>query len=282
MKRESLTDEEVEELKETVEKDLQKLNDAKLTATTELALRKKYSPPEWALFYEFQVKQGGRRADCIALNTWPSRDFKVIGFEIKASRSDWKREMRESAKNDMFVGQCDEFYLVTAKKGILKDGELPNGWGHLRLTGSGLRKEEQSNLTEAQDQPMKKAFWAKLAAKAFDDGVPNERINAAKRQGFKEGKERASNTTDYSIQRLRRKAEKWDEVKDSPLDLLSFDTDTLQEIQTARDFIEKVEGGGYAGFDQSISGIETRLERMVETLEEIENLREDLERKVKE
>ena len=47
---------------------------------------------------------GGRYADAIAMNLWPSRGLAVHGFEIKISRGDWQREPPwdrsvQSAKN---------------------------------------------------------------------------------------------------------------------------------------------------------------------------------------
>lgn len=280
MMREPLDEEQIEQLEELDEKDIEDMSRKEKNEHVNMALRKKYAPGEWATFFEFQVKQGGRRADFVALNTWPSRNFKIVVCEVKVDRSDWLREKKESAKNDLFVGQADEFYIAATKDVVNKE-ELPEGWGLMELRADGLmQKKVESDLTEAQDQPMKKSFFAKLVAKSFDDSLPKQRIIEARRRGYNEGKDRANNSTDYKIQRLRSKAENWDKLKDSPLKIYDADDETLEEIEQAKKLISKMEGEGYNGVNKTLEKIKSYSQDLEDTADEIEKLRNNLKAKV--
>lgn len=49
-------------------------------------------------------------ADAIAMQTWPSKGLRVIGFEVKASRSDWLKELDKPSKNAEWQEACHEWY----------------------------------------------------------------------------------------------------------------------------------------------------------------------------
>ena len=61
------------------------------------ALRAMYPHPAHAIIFEFRGGTGwGRvsRVDAIAMDLWPSEGLELIGFEIKTSRQDWLREVK--------------------------------------------------------------------------------------------------------------------------------------------------------------------------------------------
>jgi len=74
---------------------------------------------------------GGREryADAIAMSLWPSRGLDIIGFEIKVSRTDWQKELKDPSKSEALMQFCDKWYLVVGDKSIVHDGELPPTWG---------------------------------------------------------------------------------------------------------------------------------------------------------
>jgi transcriptional regulator len=102
-------------------------------------LQKRYPAPEWALMQEVAPKTGGgtRYADAVAVNLWSSRGHAVHGFEIKVSRSDWLRELKQPEKAEDIFQYCD-YWWILAPRGIVKDGELPPTWGLLELRESGI------------------------------------------------------------------------------------------------------------------------------------------------
>lgn len=85
---------------------------------------------KWATLVEFQ------RIDFLAVGTWPSTGFVVHGFEIKVSRNDWLRELKDPGKSVEGRSKVDHWWLA-APDDVIKEGELPDGWGHLRVTDKG-------------------------------------------------------------------------------------------------------------------------------------------------
>ncbi len=100
------------------------------TSDMRAMLRELHPTGEWALMEEVAPRTGGgtRYADGIAVNLWKSRGYAVHGFEIKVSRADWMRELKNPAKADELFGYCDHWWVVAAP-GIVKPEELPAGWG---------------------------------------------------------------------------------------------------------------------------------------------------------
>ncbi len=79
------------------------------------------------------------RTDAIAMQTWPSKKLCITGYELKATRQDWLRELNNAGKNAVWQAQCHEWYIV-APKGIVNLTELPSNWGLMVPSGKhGLR-----------------------------------------------------------------------------------------------------------------------------------------------
>jgi hypothetical protein len=163
--QETLTSEEQEQWEALREKPSENLTDAEKTSKIKLSIKRRFDAPEWAVAFELASPEK-RRADAIAVNTFPSRNFKVIGFEFKASRSDWLSEKRDGAKSNYFVNACDEWYVV-AWSGIVNEDELPDGWGlfELKPNSEQLWHQVESNLTEHQQGDPDRAFWGGSSTK---------------------------------------------------------------------------------------------------------------------
>jgi hypothetical protein len=80
-----------------------------------------------------------RTCDLIVMDTWESGPLRLIGHELKVTRSDWVREMADPDKSAAFIETVAEWWLVVADRKIVRDGELPEGWGLLAAAGSQLR-----------------------------------------------------------------------------------------------------------------------------------------------
>ena len=140
------------------------------------AIRTRYPAPEWVVMGEVAPSTGGgtRYADAIAVNTWRSRGYAVIGFEVKMRRSDWLRELKQPEKADAMIKNCDCWYLV-APKGVIGPGELPPNWGHLELRANGLRVAVEAPRLEPA--PMSRAFFASLMRRGYEQiGAVAERM----------------------------------------------------------------------------------------------------------
>jgi hypothetical protein len=137
------------------------------TAHARAMLHKRYPPPEWAMLEEVAPATGGgtRYADGIAVNLWQSRGHAVHGFEIKVSRSDWLRELKQPEKAEPLYRHCDHWWIV-APRGVVKDGELPPTWGLLELRESGLVQTVAAPRLEPV--PLTRAFFASLMRRGHE------------------------------------------------------------------------------------------------------------------
>lgn len=82
-----------------------------------------------------------RRADALFIGFTAASGRCLVGYELKTSRDDWRRELAHSAqKADAWADQCHEWWIVVSHPDIVKDDELPDGWGLLSPpTGSDHR-----------------------------------------------------------------------------------------------------------------------------------------------
>jgi hypothetical protein len=82
----------------------------------------------------------GRRADAVHIGLWNSRGAGTVEVcELKISRADWLKELKEPKKAEAWWPYCHHFWLVVPHEGIVKDGELPKGWGLMMPGGRGRR-----------------------------------------------------------------------------------------------------------------------------------------------
>lgn len=79
-----------------------------------------------------------RSLDAMVLDLWPSSGLAVHGFEVKCSRSDWLRELKDPTKAGAFLPHLDYMWLVVSDRAIVKPAELPEQWGLLAPARGGL------------------------------------------------------------------------------------------------------------------------------------------------
>lgn len=104
-------------------------------------LRGRFIGQDGAVFFEVPNGTGAnktRTADGISVEFWKSRGYAITGYEFKVSRGDWLKELKSPAKAEAFWKHCDYWYLVVTDRSIVKEGELPSGWGLMLSNGNGL------------------------------------------------------------------------------------------------------------------------------------------------
>jgi hypothetical protein len=142
------------------------------------ALRTRFCGPEWALFFEVGDATGGRHnrwADAVAINLYPSRGLEINGFEIKVSRGDWLRELKNPEKSAPVQRYCDRWWIV-CPPAVIAPGELPPTWGHYELQPGGkIRQVVQAPKLTAQ--PVTRDFVAAMLRRANE--VDERLVNAA-------------------------------------------------------------------------------------------------------
>lgn len=160
------------------------------------ALRARHAAPEWAILFEVPNATGGaaaRRADAIAMSLWPSRGLEVHGFEIKVDRRDWLRELKAPQKAEEIARFCDRWWIAAAP-GVVKEGELPPGWGLLVLRGASLRQEREAPAREGVVPT--RAFLASMLRAAVAQSPAEEAVRAAVDRAREEERKAAKTSAD--------------------------------------------------------------------------------------
>lgn len=126
--------------------------------------RVRFAFPEWIV--EAEVELGERRLDLVALRAWGGAPGRLlVGIEVKASRADWLRELRDFTKAMPAVLECDQVWLLTAP-GVVQPGELPAGWGHLMTRGATLAAKAYPAMRRARPEAtLPRALAARLLAR---------------------------------------------------------------------------------------------------------------------
>lgn len=94
---------------------------------------------------------GGREQyiDGYAINLWPGRRIQAIAFEIKVSRADFLKEMKDPQKRQCAMDHSNEFYFVVPV-GMLKVEEIPEDCGLITVkrmdTLIGLHTEKKAPI----------------------------------------------------------------------------------------------------------------------------------------
>ena len=147
-----------------------------------MALRTHFHAPEWVLLPQVRNAAGfsaTRTADALAMSVWPSRGLHMYGVEIKVSRGDWLRELKNPKKSDDIGQFCDFWFVAAGSESIVADGELPAGWG-LLVPGKKPGTLKVANVPARIEhvQPMSRHFLAAILKKTFESHVPTAEVEA--------------------------------------------------------------------------------------------------------
>jgi hypothetical protein len=173
-------------------------------------LSSKYAPPAYAMLT--QVRNGTgylnvtRTADALVMSLWPSRGLELIGFELKVSRADWLRELKNPDKAEDLIGLCDRWYIVAVDSTIVQLDELPPTWGLMTATGRGesIKTVKEAPLLKAKE--CDRLFLASIFRNVTTDMISRDLIQAE----IDEARESQKESDKYAIERAERAR---DEVK---------------------------------------------------------------------
>lgn len=166
-------------------------------------LRERHGGRDWAFFPQVPDGTGmnqRRTADAVAMSLWPSRGLEIHGFEIKVSRTDWQKELKDPSKADSICQYCDRWWIV-APKGIVKKDELPKTWGLMEANGDGLRIAVQSPVKDAV--PVDRAFVAGLFRAAEKFYKSPEFLGRELWKKHEEGIEQGRRDSRYDVERWK-------------------------------------------------------------------------------
>lgn len=111
-----------------------------------------------------------RHVDLVAMGIWPSQGLHLEAIEVKVSRDDWLRELRQPLKQEQSVFRWMDFWWVAAPVGVVELEELPSAWGLLELRGGGLVIAKAAPKLEPE--PPSRDFLAALLRRMPPDDDP--------------------------------------------------------------------------------------------------------------
>lgn len=169
-------------------------------------LAARYPSPAWAFLVEVGSRTGfsGRvgYADALALSLFPSRGLEMHGFEVKVSRSDWLRELKDPAKADEFVSICHRWWIV-APVGVVLPQELPSTWGLLVPRGKLLHATVAAPVL--QPEQISLPMLAAIFRRAGEAIQKDDALAAARKEAYKRGEESARQNQTWEAQEMKRK-----------------------------------------------------------------------------
>ena len=93
---------------------------------------------------------GKRRLDAVAFGFWPGKHgLQLHAFEIKVSRGDLLRELKQPEKAQQAARHCDTFSLVVPEDVPVDPKEIPKEWGLYRV----------GRVHERSLQVLEQIFW---------------------------------------------------------------------------------------------------------------------------
>ena len=163
-------------------------------------LRSRYQAPEWVTLTEVQPACGfmnkPRRTDMVGISTFPSRGLRMAGFELKSSRADVLKELREPEKAEAMQRFCHLWYLVVGRGDLCGLDELPPKWGLIVPHGTGLRVKKNAEVLKPEAWPP--SLTHGLIRKAFGNSIEDVEREKIRREAFAQ----AQDSNRYTQKRL--------------------------------------------------------------------------------
>lgn len=94
-------------------------------------------------YFDVQNHDLDQRIDVFAINTWPSRGFLRVAYEVKVSRSDFLKEMADSNKRKTAMNLSNEFYFA-APSGVIGNSDLPKECGLIEMDEYGIARKTKA------------------------------------------------------------------------------------------------------------------------------------------
>jgi hypothetical protein len=105
-----------------------------------------------------------QRIDGWAINLYPSKGYHTVAYEIKVSRHDFQRELKNPLKRRQALLVSKQFYFITPE-GLLKPEEIPIECGLKEVFwNSHLQKLEIRTVLDAPLRDISPPSWRFLAS----------------------------------------------------------------------------------------------------------------------
>lgn len=198
------------------------------TSELQNLLRARYPRGEYAYFEELPDATGSnkqRTADAFVMSLWPSRGLWTGGFELKVSRPDFLRELKQPQKAERIFCYCDYWWLVVGDESIVQTGELPETWGLMAPRGGKLKVLKEAPLLEPR--PISDAFLASILRHAQGQINPEAELKRVEDAGYSRGLEVGIRRAQVDFDRLKADVEAFE--KGAGVSLRSWELGCLTE-----------------------------------------------------
>ena len=138
------------------------------------AIARRFCAPRWATFFEVRDDAGfkaQRTADAISVATWTSMGLAIHGFEVKRSRADFLRELKQPEKSSTIIRYCDRWWIAVDDDKIAKPSEIPETWGLMVRRGKTLVTVKEA--PKLSPTSLDRGFVAALLRRATEHVTPN-------------------------------------------------------------------------------------------------------------
>ena len=223
----------------------------------------------WVTAEEVPVKTGGgsRRLDFVAMECWESRGHALWGFEVKVSKADLGREIRDPSKHTCFF-ECLDYSSIAAPEEIVDVNKVPEAWGIAVVRDNEIRWRRMPQPLHGDRllEEIPKSFVASFARRAVACSGGRDACRQAREQGIEVGKERAFEEAEYKAKRLQESLDAYKTVfKELGLDPLNarwadYERAVLEEYVAFREL--------------SLSSIKRMIPSAIEQLKGLESLLE--------
>lgn len=200
-----------------------------------------------------------RTADAMAMGLWPSSGLKLVGFELKVSRSDWLHEVKQPDKHQEMKQFCDEWYLVVPSENILKEGELPDDWGLMVASGRGrtIKVKKQAPTLEPVD--VDRLLLAAIFRNVTEKMIPYEMHQNALKNTEKYTEERILRVNKTRVEEAAETERKIKEFEDlTGLKFSDWNRDHIELAKTVRAALD----GRYDKVEEKLEGLAKRAENL--------------------
>lgn len=223
----------------------------------------------WVTAEEVPVKTGGgnRRLDFVAMECWESRGHALWGFEVKVSKADLAREIRDPSKHTCFF-ECLDYYSIAVPEEIVDVDAIPEAWGIAVVRDNEIRWRRMPQPLHGDRllEETPKSFVASFARRAVASSGGRDACRQAREQGIEAGKKKAFEEAEYKAKRLQESLDAYETVfKELGLDPLNarwadYERAVLEEYVAFREL--------------SLSSVKRMIPNAIEQLKGLESLLE--------
>lgn len=170
-------------------------------------IRKRHPAPGWVVLDELSNSTGASatgRADAVAIGIWPSHGYEMHTFEVKISREDLKRELKDPSKGDNIGKFGDFFWLVVSDVKLVETLVLPATWGVLapKKNGANTILSVVKKAPKREAKPWSRGFVASVIRHVHDQHVTKAKYNALREDVYKEIEQRVRNAESFESRRI--------------------------------------------------------------------------------